>query len=55
MVLLGLHVDLGSLGVTSSWSPPYASSDTPIWALYTKCSFQVYTSTGAKDKILALS
>jgi hypothetical protein len=30
----------------------YAS---PIWALYNKCSFQVYISTGAKDKIPALS
>jgi hypothetical protein len=55
MVLLGQHVELDSLGITSSWSPLYASSGTPIWALYTKCSFQVYILTGAKDKILALS
>jgi hypothetical protein len=55
MVLLGQHVELGSLGVTASWFSLYASSVTPIWALYTKCSFQVYISTDAKDKIPALS
>jgi hypothetical protein len=54
-VLLEQHVELGSLGITFSWPPLYASSGTPIWALCTKCSFQVYISTGAKDKIPALS
>jgi hypothetical protein len=44
-----------SLGITPSWSPFYASSGTSIWALYTKCSFQVYSSTGAKGKIPAFS
>jgi hypothetical protein len=55
MVLLEQHVELGSLDITSSWSPLYASSGTPIWALHNECSFQVYISTGAKDKISALS
>jgi hypothetical protein len=45
MVLLGQHVELGSLGVTSSWSPLCASSGTPIWALYTKCSLQTHILT----------
>jgi hypothetical protein len=55
MILLGQHVKLDSLGITSSWSPLYASSGTPIWALYNKRSFQLYILTGAKDKIPAVS
>jgi hypothetical protein len=48
-------MELGSLDTTSGWHPFYAPSNIPIWDLYNKCSFQVYISTGAKDKIPALS
>jgi hypothetical protein len=55
VVLLGQHVELGSLGITSIWSPLYTSSGIPNWALYNKCFLQIHISTGPMDQIPALS
>jgi hypothetical protein len=33
----------------------YAPSNTPIWALYNKCSLQIHSSTGPMDETPALS
>jgi hypothetical protein len=55
MVLLEQHMELGPLGTTSGLPPFYAPSNTPIWALYNKCSLQIHISTGPMDQIPALS
>jgi hypothetical protein len=55
MVLLEQHMVLGSLHTTSSWPPFYASSNIPIWALYSKCCLQIHISTGPMNQIPALS
>jgi hypothetical protein len=55
VVLLGQHMELGSLGTTSGWPTFYAPSNTPIWALYNKCCYQIHISTGPVDQTPVLS
>jgi hypothetical protein len=55
MVLLEQPMELDSLGTTSGWPPFYAPSNTPVWALYNKCSLQIHISTSPMDQIPALS